>query len=158
MRRCHIKTFNVLCEQCQGDFLCLIEKDRMSRRLAAKAVREEAGKHAYATYMAIEAVAEHFLAWRYVTSTICVHALSRRRSRARVLARRRQRECDPSLMHCRSSCCCWPRLPSQNWQENVQGRDYGDWYVCAAATSTPLTPTPTPLTPTTPYSYYSYYF
>ena len=59
MRRCHIKTLNVLREQFQGDFLCLIEMDRMSRRLAVKAAQEEAGKHA--TYVAIEAVAEHFL-------------------------------------------------------------------------------------------------
>ena len=45
----------VLREQCQGAFLCLIEMDRMSRRLAAKAApQEEAGKHAYATYIAIE--------------------------------------------------------------------------------------------------------
>ena len=45
----------VLREQCQGAFLCLIEMDRMSHQLAAKvAAQEEAGTHAFATYVAIE--------------------------------------------------------------------------------------------------------
>ena len=61
--------FEALREQCQGALICLIKMDRMSRRLAAKAAaQEEAGKHTYATYVAIEAVAKCLLAQRHVTS------------------------------------------------------------------------------------------
>ena len=110
--------------------------DRMSRRLAAKlGAQEEASKHAYATYVAIEAVAKRFLTQRYGLHC-CADALPRRQSRTCVLARRRQRECDPSLKHCRISCCCWQvRIGRKTF--NVQGHDYEDWYVCAAATPTP---------------------
>ena len=97
MRRCHIKTLNVLCEQCQGDFLCLIKMDRMSCQLAAKAVQEEAGKHAYATYVrSYRSGCRALLNTTKICnfnnlSSCCVHALPRKLSRARVLARRRQR-------------------------------------------------------------------
>ena len=68
--RCDVQVsyqyLEVLREQCQGAFLCLIEIDRMNRRLAAKAAaQEEAGKHAYATYVAIEAVAKRLITQRY---------------------------------------------------------------------------------------------
>ena len=48
----------------------------MSCRLAAKAVQEEACKHAYAMDIAIEAIAEHFLTQRNVTLTICQAVVS----------------------------------------------------------------------------------
>ena len=91
MRRCYIKIFNIFCEQCEGDFLCLIEMDRMSRRLAAKAVQEEAGKHAYATYVrsyrsGCQALLTTEIRNLNNLSSCCVHALPRRRSRACVLS------------------------------------------------------------------------
>ena len=65
MRRCHINTLKFFVSTAREFFLCFIEMDRMSRRLAAKAAAQEAGKHAYATYVAIEAVAKRFLTQRY---------------------------------------------------------------------------------------------
>ena len=67
---CQINTLNVLCEQCPGAFLCLIENDRMTCRLAAKAAQEEAGKHAYATYVAMEVMRQRVKSYRQDLQTV----------------------------------------------------------------------------------------
>ena len=82
--------------------------------MVAKAAQEEAGKHVYATNVhsyrsGCQALLNTEICNFNNLSNCYVHTLPCRRSRARALARRRQRECDPSLKHCRSSCCCWPR-------------------------------------------------
>ena len=88
MGRCHIKTSKVLREQCQGDFLCPIEMDIMSRWLVSKAAQEEAGKHAYATNVhsyrsGCQALLNTEICNFNNLSNCCVHALPCRQSRAR---------------------------------------------------------------------------
>ena len=64
MRRCHINTLKFFVSSAR-EFSFVLSKWTEWVIDGAKVAAQEAGKHAYATYVAIEAVAKRFLTQRY---------------------------------------------------------------------------------------------